>query len=406
MTTITESGYGVAIQPICDHRFHHVADELLYRARPGADSVLVDDPLLATARACATAFYEVGLKALVGNRQLFFNATAEWVASPDIMPLPTSQLVAEIPPQLMADADVLSYLNALHAQGCHICIDDTLLADCGDAILQVADFIKVDTRRADAFALPALHPRACLTWIATFVENREQLETANQAGFKLFQGYVFSPPNHVQPLNRRRSSNPAAEMQLLAELALSDPAPHRLENLLVQHPHLCNLVFRQLNSAAHANLVRPISSLREAIQLLGTQRLKSMVAALLLSRNDPVQSMQLRQVIIRAAFCRHIARRLKDLDENTAFTLGLLSLIGRVEGESMEALVASIPLEEDVKDALLTRNNNLGKLLALVERFERGQMNRLSNRMLDLLNEDYLIAVAWAEALLNETDIA
>ena len=116
--------------------------------------------------------------------------------------------------------------------------------------------------------------------------------------------------------------------------------------------------------------------------------------------------MQLRQVIIRAAFCRHIARRLKDLDENTAFTLGLLSLIGRVEGESMEALVASIPLEEDVKDALLTRNNNLGKLLALVERFERGQMNRLSNRMLDLLNEDYLIAVAWAEALLNETDIA
>ncbi|NOG31151.1 HDOD domain-containing protein [Halomonas sp. TBZ9] len=192
-------------------------------------------------------------------------------------------------------------------------------------------------------------------------------------------------------------------MQLLAELALTEPDHARLESLLAQHPHLCNLVFRQLNSAAHANLVRPISSLREAIQLLGTQRLTSMAAALSLSRNDPVQRLQLRQVVIRAGVCRQIAKRLKDINESTAFTLGLLSLIGQVEGESMQSMIGSIPLADEVKQALLTREGSLGKLLLLVERFERGELERLSAKIIALLNEDYLAAVAWAETLLSET---
>lgn len=403
MDKTAKSGYSVAIQPICDRQFHHVADELLYRACPGADSVQIDDPLLATARACATAFYEVGLLALVGERCLFFNATAEWVANPDIMPLPTQRLVAEIPLHLLSEQDILARLATLSAQGCRICIDDTLLLSDGDGLLQAADFLKVDIRREDATDWPARYRRSGLQLIATFVESRAQLEQARLAGFDLFQGYVFSPPNHVQPLNRRRSSNPAAEMQLLAELALTEPDHARLESLLVQHPHLCNLVFRQLNSAAHANLVRPISSLQEAIQLLGTQRLTSMAAALSLSRNDPVQRLQLRQVVIRAGVCRQVAQRLKDVDESTAFTLGLLSLIGQVEGESMQSLIGSVPLTNEVKQALLSREGSLGKMLLLVERFERGELEQLSAKIIVLLNEDYLAAVAWAEALLSET---
>ena len=402
----TTSRYSVALQPICNRQFHHVADELLYRARPDAISALIDDPLLATARACATAFYEVGLEALVGNRNLFFNATADWVANPDIMPLPTCRLTAEIPAQLFVQADILESIEKLSEQGYQICIDDTLIINEGEVLLPVADFLKVDVRHTNAFDWPARYRREGLTLIATFVENRTQLERAKEAGFDLFQGNVFSPPNHVQPINRRRSGNLAAEMQLLAELALAEPDNVRLESLLAQHPHLCNLVFRQLNSVVYTNLVRPINSLREAIQLLGRRRLMSMVTVLSLSRNDPVQSVQLRQVIIRAALCRSIAKRLRDLDEGMAFMLGLLSLVGCVEGETIEELVGAIPLEADVKQALLYREGRLGQLLSLVERFERGELNRLNSKMICLLNEDYLDAVAWVENLLSETHLS
>ncbi|NOG31152.1 EAL domain-containing protein [Halomonas sp. TBZ9] len=193
MDKTAQSGYSVAIQPICDRQFHHVADELLYRACPGADSVRIDNPLLATARACATAFYEVGLQALVGERCLFFNATAEWVANPDIMPLPTQRLVAEIPRHLLSEQDMLARFSALRAQGYRICIDDTLLLSDGDTVLQAADFLKVDIRREDATDWPERYRRRGLQLIATFVESRDQLEQARLAGFDLFQGYVFSP---------------------------------------------------------------------------------------------------------------------------------------------------------------------------------------------------------------------
>ncbi|MDP3536221.1 MAG: HDOD domain-containing protein [Halomonas sp.] len=404
---VSSNTYSVALQPICDGRFLHVADKLLYRAQAGANHAEIDDPLLATARACSTAFYEVGLEALVGSRLLFFTATSEWVINPEIMPLSPQQLVADIPAQLFHQPsqqhEMIARLSNLREQGFRICLDDTLLDQQGEALMVVADFVKVDIRREDAYVRATRYQGEGLTLIATFVEQRDQLEQAKQAGFQLFQGYVFSPPNHVQAFNARRSSNPAAEMQLLAELACSDPDQARLESLLAQHPHLCNLVLRQLNTAAHANLVRPVSSLREAIQLLGTRRLKSMVMTMTLSRNDPVQRLQLRQVIIRAAICRYIARRLNDVEGDMAFTLGLLSLIGRVEGASVEELVDSIPLEEDVKQALISREGNLGRLLSLVERFEVGDVSGLNSALVDFFNEDYLAAVAWTEALLSDS---
>ncbi|WP_404375793.1 EAL and HDOD domain-containing protein [Vreelandella aquamarina] len=397
------SNYGVALQPICNARFVHVADELLYRAKPGADFAQIDDPLLATARACTTAFYEVGLQALVGERRLFFNATAEWVNNPDIMPLPNSQLVAEVPTSLLTEPDVLEQLTQLRQQGYLICVDDTTLEIHQDAVLDSADFLKVDVRRKDAWEWPSRYQRESLTLIATFVENREQLEKAKQAGFQLFQGFVFAPPNHIQTPNKKRSSNPAVEMQLLAELALNDLDLEPLEKLLVQHPHLCQLIFKQLNSAAHANLVRTVSSLREAVQLLGARRLRALAAALSLSRNDPVQAVQLREVVIRAALCRNIASHLQDVEEGTAFTLGLLSLIGQIEGEPMESLLASVPLDDTVKKALLNREGGLGRLLNLVERFEQGSLNQVSGNVLSLLNDDYLKAVAWADSLINHS---
>ncbi len=395
------TSYGIALQPICNAQFVHVADELLYRARSGADSVQIDDPLLATARACTTAFYEVGLRSLVGERRLFFNATAEWVKNPNIMPLPNAQLVAEVPATLLAEPDIRQQLAELREQGYRICVDDATLDAHADDILEMADFLKVDVRRRDAWSWPMRYQHQALTLIATFVENRDQLAHAKESGYALFQGFVFAPPNHIQSPNKHRSSNSAVEMQLLAELALNDLSPERLESLLVQHPHLCQLIFKQLNSAAHANLVRTVSSLREAVQLLGTRRLTALAAALSLSRNDPVQAVQLRAVVIRAALCRNIASHLKDVNESTAFTLGLLSLIGQIEGEPMESLLASVPLEDGVKKALLHREGGLGRLLNLVERFENGVLTQVSAGVLGFLNDDYLKAVAWADALIN-----
>ena len=395
------SHYGVALQPICNSDFQHVADELLYRSKRDAKRADVDDPLLATARACTSAFYEVGLKALVGDRFLFFNATAEWVHNPDILPLPNDQLVAEVPPHLLSEPEIVEQLKGVRNRGFMICLDDRALEKYPDISLDRIDFLKVDCRRSDAFSWPGKLKNSGLTLVGTFLESRKQLDAAKQAGFKLFQGYVFAPPSFVQSPNKRRAGNPAIEMMLIADLALKELEPEALEKLLIQHPHLCQLIFKQLNSSANSNLVRQITSLREAINYLGVKRLRALAVALSLSRNDPVQTIQLRKVMTRAALCRSIAARLRDVDENTAFTVGLLSLIGQVEGEPMSSLLSSTPFHPSIKKALLHGEGNLGKLLDLIERYEQGELKKISETGLRELNQHYLKAVAWTDSLLT-----
>jgi EAL and modified HD-GYP domain-containing signal transduction protein len=58
--------YCIALQPICDARMVHVADELLYRATASAAGAVIDDQMTATARACNAALYETGVEALCG----------------------------------------------------------------------------------------------------------------------------------------------------------------------------------------------------------------------------------------------------------------------------------------------------------------------------------------------------
>ncbi len=399
-TTSTPGRYSIALQPICNASFTHVADELLYRAQAEATHAQIEDPLRETARACAMAFYEVGLHALVGSRLLFFSATREWIDDPDIMPLPKTQLVARVPPALLHEANAEAKLRELHRLGYRFAIDDQTLASWGEGALDAASFLKVDMRRPEALSLPHRYGREGLSLLAAFVEDRETLEQARQAGFDLFQGYVFSPPNQVKAPDGKPTSNRVAEMQLIAELATQQPSMARLENLLAQHPHLTLLILKQLNSAAYGQR-REINSLREAILMLGMDRIRSMAAALCLSRNDAIQKVQLREVVIRAATCRNLARRLRNVDDAAAFTLGLLSRLDAMEGRPMAAILEGMPISEQLRSALLLRQGDLGQLLVVVERFEAGLYLGKSDRLVSMLNEAYVKAVAWAESLME-----
>ncbi len=83
--------YTIAIQPIVDCNLRHIADELLYRSSEACASADIIDDVQATARACAVAIYEIGLDNLCGQRQLFINASHEWLTDPDLKARPSSR---------------------------------------------------------------------------------------------------------------------------------------------------------------------------------------------------------------------------------------------------------------------------------------------------------------------------
>ncbi|MFT7366153.1 MAG: EAL and modified HD-GYP domain-containing signal transduction protein, partial [Marinobacter psychrophilus] len=136
--------YCIALQPICDANMVHVADELLYRATAGASFAVIEDGLIATARACNAAFYEIGVESLCGRRKLFFNAPREWLLNPALLPPSPEQVVIEVLECVEGDEEILAALKHIKSQGYTIALDDFVLTDDTRPLLDLADIVKLD----------------------------------------------------------------------------------------------------------------------------------------------------------------------------------------------------------------------------------------------------------------------
>jgi EAL and modified HD-GYP domain-containing signal transduction protein len=389
--------YCIALQPICDRRLHHVADKLLYRSHCGADAASFDDPFLATVRSYSTAIYEVGLENLVGERMLLFTAPSEWIENGGFFELPAEQVFAELGVDAFASPKALEAIERLRSIGYLIAVPQTVFEQYPETPIELVDLIKIDSRRPNCLDLAARFKGQGPRLLATFVEDQATLDRVHGAAFDWFMGFVFLPPMHVKESGRQRRSNRAVELRLLAELTQRDLQFEQLEALLAQHPHFCVLLFAQVNSAAFSRGNRRIESLHEAVVRLGLERIKTMAMFLLLSRNDPIEAVQVRMLLNRAAMAARIAQRVRSIEPQTAFTLGLFSRLDAFEGLPMPQLLQGMPFSVPVQDALLERAGEMGKLLEVLDAHESGDLSRLSPAVVARLNEDFVHALAWTE---------
>ena len=391
------SPYCIALQPICDRDLRHVADKLLYRSHSQADAASFEDPFLATVRSYSTAIYEVGLEKLVGERKLLFTATPDWIERTGAFESSAEQLFAELPLEFFESPAALDAVERLRSIGYSIAVQHGVLERYPETPTSLIDLIKIDSRRPDSLELAARYRGQQPRLMATFVEDRATLERVRAADFDWFMGFVFFPPLQVKESHHQRRSNRAVELQLLAKLSSREIQFDELDALLAQHPHFCLLLLRQVNSAAFSRGHRRIQSLHEAVVILGVERIKTMAAFLLLSRNDPVDALQVRMLLNRAAMAVRIAQRVRSIDPQTAFTLGLFSRLAAFEGIPMPKLLQDMPFSASMQQALLTREGEMGKLLDLLDAHEAADVSGLSSSVIAQLNEDFVHAVAWTE---------
>ncbi len=201
--------------------------------------------------------------------------------------------------------------------------------------------------------------------------------------------------------SRKRSNNKSAQIRLLTALQQPDPDFGEVERLLALDPNLCVQLLRVSNSAAFRRNSE-ITSLNQAINLLGIERLRSMVVTLLLANNGPASRMLLPQALTRAAMCRELGEIADNVDPHSAFTVGLFSLLDRFLGMPLEPLLESVPLETAVKTAVLEQQGHLGKILKLAKAHEQGKVQSIPKPMVEKLNRCFLQGRRWATSMMRE----
>ena len=366
----------VGRQPIVDRRQQVVAYELLFRASARADRAVFGDPTLAGIRVMANTFASIGVGAVLGSCRAFVNANDALLRSDLIEALPPDRAVIEVLESVVASEPLLARCRELREHGFTIALDDYVPKDARAELLEVADVVKVDL---PGLAEPELRSlvrelkRHDVVTLAEKVETRECFELCRRLGFDLFQGYFFARPVVIEsvPLDPARS----ALMTLLQELDGDGDARAAVETLK-RHAALGLNLLRLVNSVAFSKSTQ-IGSIEDAVNYLGRRQLQRWVLVLLFAgeTGSGMRGALLQTAAHRGRLMECIALHTADVSDGEperAFLVGMLSLVDVLLSRPLGAVVSELGLEPAARDALLSREGRIGRLLSLVEWIERG----------------------------------
>lgn len=390
----------VARQPIYDEGLRAHGYELLFRGGPAGltDGGGIVDGDQATSQVIVNTFTEIGFERLVGRRRAFVNITRAFATGSLPLPFPPDRTVLEVLETIDIDEEVVAVVRHLAGSGYAIALDDVGDDLATHPLLPIATYVKIDVRQHDEdmqrelLAVCRTHPR--VQTIAEKVETREEFAAAQALGFTYFQGFFLSRPNLVG--SRSLSPRRFAFMDLLAKLSQPECGFEDIEASVRLDVGLSYRVLRAVNSADFG-LRRKISSLREAMVMLGLERLRSWVLLMAVADTGDTSEEQLSTAMTRARMCELLARKV-GVRPDVAFTTGMLSSLDFLLDVPLADVVAQLPLEQELEDALLRHTGPLGQLLAAVGAYERDEPQPRVAPGVDLsdLGNAYLSAVGWS----------
>jgi EAL and modified HD-GYP domain-containing signal transduction protein len=194
----------------------------------------------------------------------------------------------------------------------------------------------------------------------------------------------------------------------MQELNREDLDFNRIEAILKSDASLSFKLLRYINSAA-IGLRYPVTSLRQAMILLGEQSLKrwAMLTLAASMLEDKPQELLITGVV-RGRFCELVCMRLGlNAFGIDPFLVGLLSVLDALFDRPMPELLEDLPVAADIKNALLGRPTILGMVYKLALSYEQAQWEEVSNltKQLGLQEEElpilYSQAISWTDQLFH-----
>lgn len=361
----------VGRQPIYNRTLDVVAYELLFR-NSAENRAHVTNGDEATGQLLLNALVEIGLENLVGHQLAFINFTRRYLMDEGLLPLDKSQIVLEVLEDIEPDDEFIQALRRVSAAGYHIALDDFAFSEKYEALVAVARTVKLDVRALNRQQLQEhvslLRQRGVQHLLAEKVETREDFEFCKQLGFDLFQGYFLSRPLIVT--GKTVPGNRLVALELLSQLQDPKVRLEQLDTIVGRDVTLSFKLLQCVNSSA-LGLRRKVESIRQAISLLGFDRLRMLVSLITLSGFTETPQAVMTAALVRGKMCELLGCRLKRDDASSFYLAGLFSLLDVLLNRPLVEIITALHLADDVKDAILNQDGAIGEVLRCVIAVER-----------------------------------
>jgi len=350
----------------------------------------------------------IGLQQAIGRgRKVLagFSEKAVQEGAPYVLP-PGHGVVQVRDRTALADA-TLTALEKLKADGFMVAVEFASAQDLGRRRFALADVICCTPGKGEspsAFMLKAKGLKARL--LAHGVTSAGEVEALKVQGFTLFAGPFLKEVENLP--ERKLTSLETSRFTLLRMIENPEPDFEALSQAISADVALSFRLLSYLN-APYFGLAQKVTSIKQAVVLLGWTKLKNWLRAVLLAEMSDKAELKSELVIIsvqRGRFLELMTREYDffGFDPGTLFMLGLFSLLDTLLGMPMAEAVGYLPLDDKLKAALLRRENNeYLPLLALVDSLEEADWGRFGTLCQKLsmdpvrLKGFFAQAMSWAE---------
>lgn len=329
-------------------------DDVSFRSEPSDEQV--------TARLIAATFATFGLDSVADGRPVFINLTRPFLTGVLAIPVEPDNVIIDVTDQVWVDHELLLGLAQLKQAGYRISIDNYRGDPGRSALVELADYVKIDVDSLPSLVVPGL-VSACrqtgATLLASNVRDADTWERCVDLGFEFFQGEHLNRPGVLH--RRVLSPSQLICVRLLKDLSDPDVPLARIEQLVGSDPGLSMRLLRSAHSASGAG--HQIESLRQAIVLIGPRRLRSWIVLTLLEGTaTPNTADDLWNVLTRARACQRLAAPASDI----AYTVGLLSGAAQLLGTDETSVAEVAGIGHDARAALVDGAGIAGQALRAV----------------------------------------
>jgi len=247
--------------------------------------------------------------------------------------------------------------------------------------------------------------RASIPVLALDSDTAARADAALAAGAHALVGWPLCDPM----VGKAREFSPSQRAIFeLVRLIRADADIRALEKVFEAEPLLAYMLLTLANSVAFRRGT-PTASLRQAVASIGYQRLiKWLVLILAISTKDRRIAPLVYTTLVRG-YCMEnlcLATRSPQSQADECFIVGAFSLLDRITGQSLAALMSEVGLPQDVVDALVTQQGPYVPYLNVVLSMESDDAAAHAlacttlNLEPDAVNRSLLRAIAAADALL------
>jgi len=386
-------------QPVFDAELEVVGYELR-RNRSSADRVGRRGP--GSGPTTASLLFDavtIGVYRLVGDRLVFCDADRPVLAGDVPVVLPPELTVLEVSPALSTDLEVVAGCRRLAEMGFTIALDGVEDLESCAPLLELARIAKVVHSKLDPDQLAALVTavKECgILALALGVATSSQFDGCRDLGFDYFQGDLLSAPQVVP--GRTLDASSVSRLRQAALLVSRQCSAAELEEVVRSEPAMAYQLLQIAGVGADNGFRRPVRSIREALVLLGWRHLQSWITFLIETRRGSTTDGEAITTLTRARMCELLAQRSCPEQSDVAFAAGMLSAFDLLLEMPLDDVLAALPLDEALRDAVARRDTPVGRIVAVVVDCELGRSASASRAGFsdETLSATAIDALRWA----------